>query len=303
MCIYSLSVPNNSCKRSLRAIGTPSPGAAPLFSASSRCPGSPNHIPIVASFSDSLGCLGWPLWCLRKGVSWSCMQHHLVQSHTPTKDQEDSHGRTLGCCFLVLISLRHACIPLLPGNPSKWESKKKVIINRARKSHLLAFQCNFWSQQNDGSLERWCCIPNCGVSLVRKRTGKGEQRGQCCLTISGPLLLLTMAPTNSCLPFWTYGVNFLFTQEEGPTWFILWRGRKGGKKSMWEPQDPKLGPTFVHLGCWNSDSQFKLGPDKNSNNKRNLQAYPDANNKSLSKSDGSFSRVLVWLSWIEHWNQ
>lgn len=173
MCIYSLSVPNNSCKRSLRAIGTPSPGAAPLFSASSRCPGSPNHIPIVASFSDSLGYLGWPLWCLRKGVSWSCIQHHLVQSHTPIKDQEDSHGRTLGCCFLVLISLRHACTPLLPGNPSKWESKKKVIINRARKSHLLAFQCNFWSQQNVGSLERWCCIPNCGVSLVRKRTGKG----------------------------------------------------------------------------------------------------------------------------------
>lgn len=136
MCIYSLSVPNNSGKRSLRAIGTPSLGAAPLFSASSRCPGSPNHIPIVASFSDSLGCLGWPLWCLRKGVSWSCMQHHLAQPPTPTKDQEDSHRRTLGCCFLVLISLRHACSPLLPGNPSKWESKKKVIINRARKLHF-----------------------------------------------------------------------------------------------------------------------------------------------------------------------
>lgn len=196
--------------------------------------------------------LRWPLWCLWKDVSWPCMQHLLAQPPTPTKEQADSHGGHWGAASWSWEPGSHPFLGLLQNGNLR---KQLLLIGQENYiliGCLLTLQCNFWSQQNVESLERWCCVPKCGVSLVRRITGKGRATWAMLLDPFRTPSFINCGTHQLLLPFGTCDVTFLFTQEEGPTWFILWRGRKGRKNSMWEPRDPKLGPTFVHLGCWNS---------------------------------------------------
>lgn len=174
MSICNLSVPNNSGKRCLRAITTPSPGAAPLFSASSRCSGWPDPIPIVTSFSDSLGCLGDHCDVCEKmfpgpACSISSLNHLLPQrsKRTPTEDTGvllPGPGSLDPTPFLGLLQNGNLRKQLLLIGQENY-----ILIGC-----LLTLQCNFWSQQNVESLEWWCCVPKCGISLVRRITGKGR---------------------------------------------------------------------------------------------------------------------------------
>lgn len=272
----------------------------------------PNLIPIVNSFSDSPGCLGWwPVWCL-----W---ERYFLGPRAPSpRSNTCSHQGTgrlpwdSSVCPLVLIyvfSLRHACIPLRSGNRSRWDLWNWILRFTCKCYWQVGRKITLWVssvppienliQQNVESLELMLSH-NCHFSLLRKRSEK--ERETWAMPVSPfrtPVLLLQYLPT----PAFLSNLWLIFTLHpvggSHVTWLIEEAER--GQRVVWKKS--RLGPAFVHPGRWNSDSQLNLGPDENGNNKRSLLAYYDASRiKTCQKSDRTCSRTPARFPRVVHRN-
>lgn len=231
-----------------------------LFPAVSRLPGEPTLIPIVNPFSDSPGCLGWPVWCLWKEIfsGLTHMYHHLAQILAPTKEQADPRG-TLGCSLVPIcpLSLRHACIPLLPRNHSRWDiwnwSLRFTCKCHGQVGRKFSLDLSVFCPSNRKFTPTKCWIrgidveSNCHVSLLRKRTeNKRTTWATPVNPFRTPLLFLKYYSTHQFLPS-SLWLNFTFRPVRGSHIVWLIEEAERGQRVTWKTQ--RLGSAFVHLGC------------------------------------------------------